>query len=103
MKWLGLALSPLLALPLLLLIWPEPIERAAKWLISRIDAISGWALGGAIASAIILVGSQLLVVLLRYAFGLSFTLAERDCRLCLCGHVHAGLCLSPERRRTCAR
>jgi len=73
MKWLGLALSPMLALPLLLLIWPEPIERAAKWLISRIDAVSGWALGGAIASAIILVGAQLLVVLLRYAFGLSFT------------------------------
>lgn len=73
LNWLGLALSPLLALPLIVLIWPEPVERFAKWLSARIDAVSGWALGGAIASAIILVASQLLVVLLRYAFGLSFT------------------------------
>ena len=73
LKWLGLALSPLLVLPLVITIWPEPVERIAKWLIARIDALSSWALGGAIASAIILVGAQLLVVLLRYAFGLSFT------------------------------
>lgn len=73
LNWLGLALSPLLALPLIVLIWPDPVERFAKWLSARIDAVSGWALGGAIASAIILVASQLLVVLLRYAFGLSFT------------------------------
>ena len=73
LNWLGLALSPLLALPLIVLIWPDPVERFAKWLSARIDAVSGWALGGAITSAIILVGSQLLVVLLRYAFGLSFT------------------------------
>ena len=73
LKWLGLALSPLLVLPLVITIWPEPVERIAKWLIARIDALSSWALGGAIASAILLVGAQLLVVLLRYAFGLSFT------------------------------
>ncbi|MDX1293725.1 MAG: TRAP transporter small permease subunit [Hyphomonas sp.] len=73
LNWLGVALSPLLVLPLLVTIWPEPVERLAKWLSAWIDAVSGWALGGAIASAIILVGAQLLVVLLRYAFGLSFT------------------------------
>lgn len=73
LNWLGVALSPLLVLPLLVTIWPEPVEPVAKWLSARIDAVSGWALGGAIASAIILVGAQLLVVLLRYAFGLSFT------------------------------
>lgn len=73
LKWLGLALSPLLLLPLIVTIWPNPVERIAKWLSARIDAVSGWALGGAIAGAIILVGAQLLVVLLRYAFGLSFT------------------------------
>lgn len=73
LKWLGLALSPLLLLPLIVTIWPDPVERIAKWLSARIDAVSGWALGGAIAGAIILVGAQLLVVLLRYAFGLSFT------------------------------
>ncbi|KCZ64134.1 hypothetical protein L53_06435 [Hyphomonas sp. L-53-1-40] len=73
LNWLGLALSPLLLLPLIVTIWPAPVERIAKWLSTRIDAVSGWALGGAIAGAIILVGAQLMVVLLRYAFGLSFT------------------------------
>ena len=73
LKWLGLALSPLLLLPLIVTLWPDPVERIANWLSARIDAVSGWALGGAIAGAIILVGAQLLVVLLRYAFGLSFT------------------------------
>ena len=73
LKWLGLALSPLLLLPLIVTIWPDPVERIAKWLSARIDAVSGWALGGASAGAIILVGAQVLVVLLRYAFGLSFT------------------------------
>ena len=63
----------MLLLPLIVTIWPDPVERIAKWLSARIDAVSGWALGGAIAGAIILVGAQLLVVLLRYAFGLSFT------------------------------
>ncbi|MAN47040.1 MAG: TRAP transporter small permease subunit [Alphaproteobacteria bacterium] len=73
LNWLGLLLSPLLLLPLIVAIWPEPVEGLAKWLSRRIDAVSGWALGGAIASAIILVMAQLLVVLLRYAFGMSFT------------------------------
>lgn len=73
LKWLGLALSPLLLLPLIVTIWPDPVERIAKWMSTRIDAVSGWALGGATAGAIILVGAQLMVVLLRYAFGLSFT------------------------------
>ncbi|KCZ54926.1 hypothetical protein HY29_01600 [Hyphomonas beringensis] len=73
LNWLGLALSPLLLLPLIVTIWPDPVEGPAKWLSRRIDAISGWALGGAIASAIILVMAQLMVVLLRYAFGMSFT------------------------------
>ncbi|RAN38238.1 TRAP transporter small permease subunit [Hyphomonas pacifica] len=73
LNWLGLLLSPLLLLPLIVAIWPEPVEGLAKWLSRRIDAVSGWALGGAITSAIILVMAQLLVVMLRYAFGMSFT------------------------------
>ena len=47
LKWLGLALSPLLLLPLIVTIWPDPVGRIAKWLSARIDAVSGWALGGA--------------------------------------------------------
>lgn len=73
LKWLGVALSPLLVLPLVVTIWPEPVEPFSKWLSARIDAVSGWALGGAIASALVLVFAQLAVVLLRYAFGVSFT------------------------------
>ena len=40
---------------------------------SCLDVLSGGALGLAIASALILVLAQLAVVILRYAFGLSFT------------------------------
>ena len=73
LKWVGLIFSPLLLLPLVLAIWPEPVENFAKGVSTQIDRISGIALGGAIASALILVFSQLAVVLMRYAFGVSFT------------------------------
>lgn len=73
LNWLGLALSPLLLLPLIILVWPEPVEGVGKRLVRVIDTATGWALGAAITSALVLVGAQLLVVLLRYAFGLSFT------------------------------
>lgn len=73
LKWAGLILSPLLLLPLIVTVWAEPVARPAKWISDRIDAVSGYALGAAIFSALVLVGAQLMVVLLRYAFGASFT------------------------------
>ena len=73
LKWLGLALLPLFALPLIVLSVPRFLDGVAKHLIALIDRFSGIALGGAMACGLLLVFSQLIVVLLRYAFGLSFT------------------------------
>jgi len=73
LKWAGIALLPLFALPLIVLSVPRLLDSVAKHLIALIDRFSGIALGGAMACGLLLVFSQLIVVLLRYAFGLSFT------------------------------
>ena len=72
-KWAGFACLPLFALPLIALAAPGLIDGITKRLITLIDRISGSALGAAMGSAIILIFAQLGVVVLRYAFGLSFT------------------------------
>lgn len=73
LKWIGIALLPLFALPLIVLAVPRLLDGAAKRLIALIDRISGGALGIAMVCGVLLVFLQLIVVLLRYAFGLSFT------------------------------
>ncbi|MFN3912122.1 TRAP transporter small permease subunit [Hyphomonas sp.] len=73
LKWVGIALLPLFALPLAALVLPGPLDAAARRLSALIDRISGAALGAAMASGLILLFAQLAVVVLRYAFGLSFT------------------------------
>lgn len=73
LKWIGIALLPLFALPLLMLAVPRLLDGFAKRLIGLIDRISGGALGIAMVCGVLLVFLQLIVVLLRYAFGLSFT------------------------------
>ncbi|MBA3067125.1 MAG: TRAP transporter small permease subunit [Hyphomonas sp.] len=73
LKWVGLALLPLFALPLIALALPGLLDGAAKRLSALIDRLSGAALGAAMVSGLILLFAQLSVVVLRYAFGLSFT------------------------------
>lgn len=73
LKWIGIALLPLFALPLVVLAVPRLLDGIAKRLIGLIDRISGGALGIAMVCGVLLVFLQLIVVLLRYAFGLSFT------------------------------
>jgi TRAP-type mannitol/chloroaromatic compound transport system permease small subunit len=73
LKWIGIALLPLFALPLVVLAVPRLLDGFAKRLIDLIDRISGGALGIAMVCGVLLVFLQLIVVLLRYAFGLSFT------------------------------
>jgi len=73
LKWVGIALLPLFLLPLVTLVVPGPVERLARRVSGAIDRISGVALGGAILAAILLVLFQLAVVVLRYAYGISFT------------------------------
>ncbi len=73
LKWAGIALLPLFALPLIVLVLPKLADGLAKRVISLLDALSGGALGIAMACGVALIFLQLIVVLLRYAFGLSFT------------------------------
>ena len=73
LKWGGIILSPILLLPLIVTIWPEPVDRVSRQISHLIDRITSYSLAAAIASALLLVFAQLLVVLLRFAFGLSFT------------------------------
>jgi TRAP-type mannitol/chloroaromatic compound transport system permease small subunit len=69
----GLALLPVFLLPLITLILPDLAGSLSKRVSGVIDAISGVALGGAMASALLLVMFQLSVVVLRYTYGISFT------------------------------
>ncbi len=73
LKAVGTLLLPLFALPLVVLAWPGPADAAAKRVFAAIDRLTGAALGLAIASGLLLMFATLAVVLLRYAFGLSFT------------------------------
>lgn len=65
-------LSPLLLLPLLVLAFPRALGAAASRLASAIDSVSGAAGGVATFACVALVVVQVLVIVLRYVFGLSF-------------------------------
>lgn len=73
LKWLGLLALPLFLLPLLALIMPRLTQRVSQAIFKVIDQITGFALGGAMASAVALIVFQLIVVVMGYAFGLSWT------------------------------
>lgn len=73
LKVLGTLLLPVFALPLIVLAFPGPLDRLALGAIRAIDHVTGAALGLAIASGLLLLFATLAVVVLRYAFGLSFT------------------------------
>ncbi len=73
LKWVGIGLLPLFALPLIVLTLPGLLDRLAARLAALIDRVSGFALGGAMFAGLLLVFAQLAVVMLRYTFGLSFT------------------------------
>ncbi len=73
LKWLGLLSLPLLLVPLIALSAPRLIDGFALKLSRLIDRISGFALSAAIISSLVLVFAMLGVVILRYAFALSFT------------------------------
>lgn len=72
-KWAGFALLPLFVLPLVVLAVPGLLDGIAKRVIALIDRITGTALGAAMFAGAVLIFAQLAVVVLRYAFGLSYT------------------------------
>ncbi|MGB2573997.1 MAG: TRAP transporter small permease subunit, partial [Henriciella sp.] len=73
LTWLGLALLPFILWPLLVLILPRLLNRIAGRLIKWQDALSDIMISVAASLAFIIILIQLLSVLLRYVFGLSFS------------------------------
>ncbi|MBY9068383.1 TRAP transporter small permease subunit [Hyphomonas sp. WL0036] len=73
LKWLGIASLPLFLVPLIALSVPKLIDGFALKLSQLIDRVSGFALGGAVISSLVLVFAMLAVVILRYTFALSFS------------------------------
>jgi TRAP-type mannitol/chloroaromatic compound transport system permease small subunit len=73
LKVIGILCLPFFLVPLIAAALPGKLDGLAKRMIAGLDALSGAALSAAIFSALMLVVSQLAVVILRYAFGLSFT------------------------------
>jgi TRAP-type mannitol/chloroaromatic compound transport system permease small subunit len=73
LQWLSIAALPLFLLPLIVLALPGRLDALAGRISALIDWLSSGALGLAMAAGLVLVFSQLAVVALRYAFGLSFT------------------------------
>lgn len=69
----GLLASPLLALPLLLLILPRPLGAFSARLSAALDRLSGAALTLSLWAAAGLVILQMAVVILRYVFGVAVT------------------------------
>lgn len=73
LKWIGLILSPLLLLPLVLLVFPSLFHKIAERISGAIDGLTGWVLAAAMAAAVALVFLQLSDVILTYAYGWSRT------------------------------
>jgi len=73
LKVLGTLLLPVFALPLVALAFPGLLDGLALRLLRAIDRVTGAAQGVAVASGLLLLIATLAVVVLRYAFGLSFT------------------------------
>lgn len=73
LKWIGLVLSPLLLLPLMLLVVPNLFHKIAERISGTIDRLTGWVLAAAMAAAVALIFLQLTDVILTYAYGWSRT------------------------------
>ena len=73
LRYAGYALAPLILLPLVLLVLPEPLVSRLGLVRVVLDRISGFAMGFAMSAAFLIILIQLAAVLLRYVFGLSFS------------------------------
>ena len=73
LKWIGLVASPLLLLPLFILIIPRPLHGAGQTLAKGLDRSLDWSLRAAMLAAILLFMLQLIVVIGSYALALTAT------------------------------
>lgn len=72
LQWAGVALSPLLLLPLIALVLPRPLDPVTRHGAAIIDRISGAGLLLGMWCCVGLILVQIVIVMLRYVFGLSF-------------------------------
>lgn len=72
-KWAGLILSPILLLPLALILIKRPLTLIAETSVTRIEKISKITLNAACVCAVLMVLAQLCVIFGRYVFGWSAT------------------------------
>lgn len=73
LRWFGYALLPLALLPIACLAFPSAGKKPALALANAIDRITGTALFAAMVFAFLIILIQITGVVLRYAFGLSFS------------------------------
>lgn len=73
LRYAGYALSPLLLLPIAILIVPGVFAGIGARASDIVDRISGVALGAAVWSALLLLFAILVLIVLRYAYGLAFS------------------------------
>ncbi|MEO0882285.1 MAG: TRAP transporter small permease subunit [Pseudomonadota bacterium] len=73
LQWLGILLSPVLVLPLAILLWPTQPSARFSSLHRLLDTISGGAQRLAMLAAVIMVLAQLAVVIVRHVYGLAFS------------------------------
>lgn len=73
LRWVGLAASPILLLPVLLLMLPGKTSHFADRVFTILDRITGIALSAAMTAGVLMVLAQLLVVIIRHVFGLAFS------------------------------
>lgn len=73
LRFAGYATLPLFLLPLFALIVPDPLRGPSKLLIMLLDRIAQTAMWVAISAALLIILIQLVAVVLRYVFGISFS------------------------------
>lgn len=73
LKWIGIVASPVLLLPLLILVIPGPLHKAGQTLADGLDRSLDWVLRAAMLAAVLLFMLQLIVVIGSYALALTAT------------------------------
>ncbi|MEM9054148.1 MAG: TRAP transporter small permease subunit [Pseudomonadota bacterium] len=73
LSWPGFAIVPLILFIIAVYAFPKRLNAAASVIISLFDRLSGFAMVGAASFAFLIILLQIMAVVLRYVFGLSFS------------------------------
>ena len=73
LRFAGYATLPLFLLPIIVLAFPRPAKPISELLVAALDRLAKTAMWIAICAALSIIAIQLVAVILRYVFGLSFS------------------------------